>query len=84
MPMCTAVLMMGGVAKRRTWDGPLSGVALKASQALRAACYITAFDMVRACPSLGTVEQVRAPMADKDTRDHLLCRWADLAAGVGP
>ncbi len=63
--MHTAAFMVGGgIAKRRKWDGPLSGAALTASQALRTARYTTVQDMVRACPELGTMEQARAAMAD--------------------
>ncbi len=76
----TAALMVGGVASKKTWDGPLSGAALKASQALRTARYTTVRDMVRICPSLGTSEQVDAAIADREDRDSLLRRWADLAA----
>ena len=69
-----------GPAKRRAWDGPLSGAASEASQALRTARY-TALDMVRICPSVGTTNEVRAAMADKRAQDQLLRSWADLAAG---
>ncbi len=45
-------LMVGGLTKRRAWDGPLSGAALKVSQALRRTRYPTALDTVRLCPDL--------------------------------
>ncbi len=71
----------GGDAERRKWDGPLSGTALNASQALRTAHYTTVQDMVWACSELGTVEQARVAMAGRIAKQALLRRWADFAAG---
>ncbi len=77
--MRAAALVVGGLAERRTWDGPLSGAMLKASQALHATRHTTALVMVRLCPELGTADEVRTAMADRGARDRLLCRWADIA-----